>query len=68
VEEMNPTSPGYDPDTICYAAIEHPEWNPDPEGQLLFTYTCNSTVFAKQVANMNIYLPRVVSIKNPLVK
>jgi hypothetical protein len=68
VEEMNPTAPGYDQDTICYAAIEHPEWNANPEGQLLFTYTCNSTVFAKQVANMSIYLPRVVSIKNPLVR
>jgi len=68
VQEMNPAAPGYDKDTICYAAIEHPEWNPNPEAQLFFTYTCNSTVFAKQVANMNIYVPRVVNIKNPLVK
>jgi len=68
VDEMNPSVPGYDSDTICYAAIEHPEWNPNPETQLFFTYTCNSTVFAKQVANMSIYVPRVVTIKNPLVK
>jgi hypothetical protein len=66
VQEMNPMAAGYDVDTICYAAIEHPVYNPDPDGQLLFTYTCNSAVFAKQIANMNIYLPRVVSIKNPL--
>jgi hypothetical protein len=68
VQEMNPSAPGYDVDTICYAALEHAEWNPNPDSQLLFTYTCNSTVFAKQVANMNIYLPRVVTIKNPLFK
>jgi hypothetical protein len=46
----------------------HWHWNPNPETQLFFTYTCNSTVFAKQVANMSIYVPRVVTIKNPLVK
>ena len=67
VPEMTPGAPEYDADNICYAAIEHVESNPDPERELLFSYTCNSAVPAKQLANMSIYLPKIVKIKNPLV-
>jgi hypothetical protein len=66
VPEMTPGAPEYDVDNVCYAAIEHVESNPDPEADLLFSYTCNSTVFAKQLANMGIYLPRIVKMKNPV--
>ncbi len=67
VPEMTPGSPEYDKDTICYAAIEHSESNSDPETDLLFSYTCNSLVASKQVANLGIYLPKIVKLKNPVV-
>jgi hypothetical protein len=66
VPEMTPGAPEYDADNVCYAAIEHAESNSDPENELLFSYTCNSLVFAKQLANMSIYLPKIVKMKNPL--
>jgi hypothetical protein len=66
VPEMTPGAPEYDVDNVCYAAIEHVESNPDPEASLLFSYTCNSVVFAKQLANMGIYLPKIVKMKNPV--
>jgi hypothetical protein len=66
VPEMDQQAPEYDPDTICYGASEHDAFNPDPDGELLFTYTCNSNDFAKLLANMAIYVPRVVTRPNPL--
>lgn len=66
VPEMDQQAPEYDPDTICYGASEHDAFNPDPDGDLLFTYTCNSHDFAKLLANMAIYVPRVVTRPNPL--
>jgi hypothetical protein len=66
VPEMTLGAPEYDVDNVCYAAIEHTESNPDPETELLFSYTCNSLVPAKQIANMGIYLPKIVKLKMPL--
>ena len=65
VPEMTPGMPEYDQDTVCYAAIEHPESNPAPDTDLLFSYTCNSLVAAKQLANLGIYLPKIVHMKLP---
>lgn len=65
VPEMTAGKPEYDQDTVCYAAIEHVESNPAPETELLFSYTCNSLVFEKQLANMAIYLPKIVRMKLP---
>lgn len=65
VPEMTPGKPEYDEDTVCYAAIEHPESNPNAETELLFSYTCNSLVFEKQLANMGIYRPQVVRVPLP---
>ena len=65
VPEMTAGSPEYDKDNVCYAAVEHNESNPEPETDLLFSYTCNSFVFAKQQANMAIYLPKIVRLKIP---
>jgi hypothetical protein len=62
---MTQGKPEYDQDNVCYAAVEHDESNPSSATKLLFSYTCNSFVFAKQLANMNIYLPAIVSIDNP---
>jgi hypothetical protein len=65
VPEMKAGDPSYDPDTICYGASEHPAFNAEPDQKLLFTYTCNSTSFEKQVANLGIYVPRVVVVAAP---
>lgn len=66
VPEMTVGSPEYEQDNVCYAGIEHNESNPDPDRDLLFSYTCNSFVLAKQLANMNIYLPKIVKLENPV--
>jgi hypothetical protein len=66
VPEMTVGSPEYEQDNVCYAGIEHNESNPDPETQLLFSYTCNSFVLSKQLANMGIYLPKIVKLTNPV--
>ena len=65
VPEMNAATPGFDAETYCYAAYEHPEWNADAATLLGFTYTCNSRSFPKLQANLDIYFPRVVSIPMP---
>ncbi len=67
VPEMNPAAPEYDVDNICYGASEHHAFNPDPDARLLFTYTCNSLVFEKQVQNLALYVPVVVDVENPLL-
>ncbi len=66
VPEMTSGSPEYEKDNVCYAAIEHAESNPNPDSDLLFSYTCNSLVLAKQVANMALYSPKIVKLKNPV--
>ena len=66
VPEMTVGKPEYEQDNVCYAGIEHNESNPDPETQLLFSYTCNSFVLSKQLANMGIYLPKIVKLTNPV--
>jgi hypothetical protein len=66
VPEMTVGKPEYDKDNVCYAGIEHDESNPDSATDLLFSYTCNSFVFEKQLANMAIYLPEIVKLKNPV--
>ena len=65
VPEMTVGKPEYEKDNVCYAGIEHDESNPDSETQLLFSYTCNSFVLAKQIANLGIYLPKIVKLTNP---
>jgi hypothetical protein len=66
VPEMTVGSPEYEQDNVCYAGIEHAESNPDSETQLLFSYTCNSFVLAKQLANLGLYLPKIVKLTNPV--
>jgi hypothetical protein len=67
VPEMDPGAPDYDADTICYGAAEHDAFNPDPDGKILLTYTCNSNDFQKLLGNMAIYVPKVVVVENPLL-
>jgi hypothetical protein len=62
VPEMQPTTPGYDKDTFCYAAKEHPEFE---RGDLVFTYVCNTFAVPKLAANLDIYHPIVVRMPMP---
>lgn len=52
--EMEAKTEGYDKDTFCYAAKEHPEY---AASGLLMTYACNSFDFKKQLADLKIYRP-----------
>ena len=63
VPEMKKANTGYDPDTFCYAAKEHPEF--EKPGELVFTYVCNTLKPAKLVNMQNIYFPQPVRIKMP---
>jgi hypothetical protein len=60
--EMQLTTPGYDKNTFCYAAKEHPEFE---QGDLLFTYVCNSFEPSKLATNLSIYFPRAVRMAMP---
>lgn len=62
VPEMQPARPGYDKDTFCYAAKEHPEFEHD---DLVFTYACNTFSPSKLTSNLNIYFPQVVRMPMP---
>jgi hypothetical protein len=60
--EMKRETPGYDKDTFCYAVKEHIEFS---DVKIALTYACNSMVFTKVVADMNIYRPRGVILDLP---
>lgn len=64
IPELQKNSPEYDPDTYCYAGKEHPEF--EAEGELLFTYVCNTLKPQKLVKELNIYFPRTVRMKMPI--
>jgi hypothetical protein len=66
VPEMHKENAGFDPDTFCYAAKEHPEF--EKSGELVFTYVCNSMKPPKVVDLTNIYFPQVVRQPMPNVK
>ncbi len=57
------TAAGYDADTFCYAAKEHNEFSTGDT--LLITYACNSRQLGKMIANMDIYVPKVVELPIP---
>jgi hypothetical protein len=60
--EMQPANPGYDKDTFCYAAKEHPEFE---RGDLVFTYVCNTFAVPKLASNTSIYYPQVARMPMP---
>jgi hypothetical protein len=66
---------GYDPNTFCYAAKEHPEYA--REGRLLFTYVCNLftndgedpfAVLKRLAEKMHLYRPNAISIPFPTLE
>jgi hypothetical protein len=63
IPEMQKGSAGYDEDTFCYAAKEHPEFR--RPGSLLITYACNTTNVQKLTRDLNIYFPKVVRVPFP---
>jgi hypothetical protein len=62
VPEMQPQNPGYDKNTFCYAAKEHPEFE---RGDLVFTYACNTFDIPMLATNLNIYFPQAVRMAMP---
>ncbi len=63
IPEMQKGNAGYDKDTFCYAAKEHPEFR--RPGSLLITYACNTTNVQKLTSDLNIYFPKVVRVPFP---
>ena len=63
VPEMRKGRPGYDKDTFCYAAKEHPEFR--QPGSLLITYACNTMNVQKLTSDLDIYFPKVVRVPFP---
>ena len=64
IPELQKSSPGYDPDTFCYAGKEHPEL--EKPGELVFTYVCN-TMKPKKLEHEDVYYPKVVRMPMPAV-
>ena len=62
VPEMQPQEPGYDKNTFCYAAKEHPEFE---HNDLVFTYVCNTFNIPALATNLDIYYPRTIRINWP---
>jgi hypothetical protein len=63
IPEMHRGHAGYDKDTFCYAAKEHPEFR--RPGSLLITYACNTMNVQKLTSNLDIYFPKVVRVPYP---
>lgn len=63
IPELQPSTPGYDKDTFCYAGKEHPEFE-DP-GSLVFTYVCNTLDVKKLPGETWIYFPKAVEMPWP---
>ena len=63
IPEMQKNSPGYDKNTFCYAAKDHPEF--EQPGSLLVTYVCNTMKVPELATNLQIYVPKVLSLPIP---
>lgn len=62
---MNPSSPGYIPNSICYAVKEH-MYLETSSVPLVATYACNDPNNDGQIyTNMNLYRPEIVGISLP---
>lgn len=60
---LQKSDPHYDPDTFCYAGKEHPEF--EKNGELVFTYVCNTMKPKKLEAEPYVYFPQVVHMPMP---
>jgi Domain of unknown function (DUF4185) len=63
IPDMQHSAPSYSPNTFCYAAKEHPEF--EAPGKLLFTYVCNSLKVGSLTTDLNIYFPKAVTVPMP---
>ncbi len=63
IAQMQKGKAGYDKDTFCYAAKEHPEFR--RPGSLLLTYVCNTMNVRKLTSELDIYFPQVVRVPFP---
>ena len=64
IPEMQKSSPGFDKNTFCYAAKEHPQFRDG--GSILFTYVCNTADIPSLASRSDIYFPKAVRL--PLTK
>jgi hypothetical protein len=62
--ELDPNRPGYNSKTNCYAAYEHPQFNPRLSTEFAFTYNCNADMDYVR-SNLNIYFPTFVRVPIP---
>lgn len=63
VPEMQP-GPERDKNVFCYAAKEHPELETG-DGDVTFTYVCNTMDVPGLVKNLDIYHPKVITKSRP---
>jgi len=61
--ETQPGNAQYTPHVFCYADKEHPEL--ESQGELVFTYACNSTVLEEISKNPKLYHPVLVTTPMP---
>ena len=61
--EVQPSHQNYTPNVFCYAAKEHVEF--ETEGQLVFTYACNSMKENELFEKTELYHPVVVTMPLP---
>jgi hypothetical protein len=61
--EMAPANPNHTTNVFCYAAKEHVEF--EREGQLVFTYACNSYKEEELFDKTKLYRPMLVTVPLP---
>jgi hypothetical protein len=62
IPEMQP-GPTRDKNTFCYAGKEHPEF--ESQGELVFTYVCNTFDVPSLGTNLKIYFPQLIRVPMP---
>ena len=62
--ELDPANPAYNSKNNCYAAYEHPQFNPRLSTEFAFTYNCNSDLELVR-SNLNLYFPKFVRVQIP---
>lgn len=55
----------FDNDNFCYLGRDHPSFYDADKKSILITYDWNTAVFNKLVANLEIYIPRIIRVKIP---
>jgi hypothetical protein len=54
--------PADDPQSFCYAAFEHPQYDSPDGRKIVLTYDTNTNDFASMLRHPNLYWPRLVTL------